>query len=253
MRSDSRVILVTGAASGIGAATAALLAADGALSICVDRDGDGLDRVVAGIEQAGGRARALPVDLASPVAGETLAAAAPTLDGLVHCAGIFRATPLDAYDAAAAESVLDVNFGSAIRTTVALLPALRRSSAPRVVLVSSVQALHAEAGSLAYGASKAALAAAARTMAVELAGDRILVNAVAPGFVDTPMARLPDGGTEYDTDHFRSVYLTGARLPLGRPAQPEEVATAVRFLLAPDTTYITGATLVVDGGLTATF
>jgi 3-oxoacyl-[acyl-carrier protein] reductase len=67
------------------------------------------------------------------------------------------------------------------------------------------------------------------------------------------MARLPDGGTEYDTPHFQRVYLEGGRLPLGRPGRPDEVATAIRFLLAPENTYITGHALVVDGGLTAAF
>jgi 3-oxoacyl-[acyl-carrier protein] reductase len=253
MRPAPRVLLVTGAGSGIGAATAALLAADGDELLCVDRDTDGLARTIGTIEDAGGAARSLPLDLADRDATVRAVAGIDRLDGLVHCAGIARPTPLEGFDAATADTVLDVNFGAAVRLTVALLPALRRSPAPRVVLVSSIHAQHAEAGSLAYSASKAALASAARTMALELAPEGVLVNAVAPGFVDTPMARLPDGGTEYGTAHFQRVYLEGGRLPLGRPGRPEEVAAAIRFLLAPENTYITGHALVVDGGLTAAF
>jgi NAD(P)-dependent dehydrogenase (short-subunit alcohol dehydrogenase family) len=225
----------------------------GAAVVGVDADEEGLERTVGAIVEGGGTASALVADLADGDSPERVAAAAPQLDGLVHCAGIARPTPIADLSRTTFDRVLDVNFAAAMRLIAALLPALRRSAAPRVVLVSSIQAEHAEAGSLAYGSSKAALNAAARTLAVELAPDGVLVNAVAPGFIDTPMARLEGGGTEYDTERFQRVYLEGGRLPLGRPGRPEEVAHAIAFLLAPDTTYITGHTLVVDGGLTATF
>lgn len=250
---DASTVLVTGAASGIGAATARTLAAVGATVVCVDVAPEGLDRTVRAITEAGGRARAQAADLGDEDAAVRIAADVSRLRGLVHCAGVARSTPIADLERTVFDRVLDVNFAAAVRLTAALLPALRRATAPRVVFVSSIQAEHAEAGSLAYGASKAALNAAARTLAVELAADGVLVNAVAPGFVDTPMARRAEGGTEYDTDRFRRLYLEGGRLPLGRPARPEEVAHAVAFLLAPENTYITGHTLVVDGGLTATF
>ena len=250
---NTSTVLVTGAASGIGAAAARMLAASGATVVCVDVAPGGLDRTVRSITEAGGRARPIAADLGEDEAAERIAADVPALDGLVHCAGISLATPIADLQRDVFDRVLDVNFTAAMRLTAALLPALRRSAAPRIVLVSSIQAAHAEAGSLAYGASKAALGAAARTLAVELAADGVLVNAVAPGFIDTPMARLPEGGTEYDTDRFQRLYVEGGRLPLGRPGRPDEVAGAIAFLLAPETTYITGHTLVVDGGLTATF
>lgn len=90
-------------------------------------------------------------------------------------------------------------------------------------------------------------------LAVDLAARGILVNAVAPGFVDTRMSKLPDGSSEYDTELFREVYIKHRKIPLGRPAQAEDIAGPVAFLCSDDAGYVTGQVLVVDGGLLATF
>jgi NAD(P)-dependent dehydrogenase (short-subunit alcohol dehydrogenase family) len=108
-------------------------------------------------------------------------------------------------------------------------------------------------GSLAYGASKGGLVNATRILACDLAPLGIRVNAVAPGFIDTPMARFPDGTSEHDTDWFRDIYIRWGRIPLRRPAPPEEVAGPILFLCSAAASYVTGHVLVVDGGLTATF
>lgn len=255
MADASPTALVTGAASGIGRAVARALAASGDTVVCVDRDAAGLATTRDLIERAGGAARAVTLDLTDAGAVAELVADA-ALDGLERvalCAGIYLPTPVDGFDVSDYRRVLDVNLTAGVTLLIALVPRLRRAAHPRVVTVSSIHERFAEAGSSAYAVSKAGLVAATRALAVELAPQGILVNSIAPGFIDTPMAVLPDGTTEHDSAAFRTVYVEHGKLPLGRPGTPEEVAAAARFLLSPENGYITGHVLVVDGGMTATF
>lgn len=255
MADASSTALVTGAASGIGRAVARSLAATGDTVVCVDRDQDGLRETVDLITSLGGAAVAVPLDLTDDAAVADLVASS-ALDGLERvalCAGIYLPTPVDGFSPTDYRRVLDVNLTAGVTLLVALVPRLRTSAHPRVVTVSSIHERFAEAGSSAYAISKAGLVAATRALAVELASEGILVNSIAPGFIDTPMAVLPDGTTEHETDAFRTVYVDHGKLPLGRPGTPEEVAAAARFLLSPENGYITGHVLVVDGGMTATF
>jgi len=122
----------------------------------------------------------------------------------------------------------------------------------RIVHVTSIHGSHAEDGSSAYAMAKAAIDQYCRALAVDLAPRGILVNAIAPGFVDTPMSVI-DGENELESDWFRANYVEGHHLPLRRAAQPEEVAGVAWFLTGPDSSYITGQVIVVDGGLTITF
>lgn len=250
-----RTALVTGAASGIGRAVARELAADGSTVVCVDVNTAGLDETVDLIDRADGTAVAVALDLTDDAAVAALVAN-PALDGLEQvalCAGIYLPTPADDFRRADYARVLDVNLTASVALLIALVPRLRASDHPRAVTVSSIHERFAEAGSSAYAISKAGLTAATRALAVELASEGILVNSIAPGFIETPMATLPDGTSEHDSEHFQTVYVQHRKLPLGRAGTPEEVAAAARFLLSPDNGYITGHVLVVDGGLTATF
>jgi 3-oxoacyl-[acyl-carrier protein] reductase len=256
MRRHECTTLVTGAARGIGAATAVRLAAAGCAVECLDQDPDGLRRTVAAIVASGGAAEAVTLDLGAE--GDVRAYLDDAdrrtpLERVALCAGVHAETPADAFDIAVHRRVLDVDLNGPAQLLTGLLPRLRRAEAPRVVVVSSIQAHRAEARSLAYGAAKAGVEALVRSLAVELGREGILVNAVAPGFVDTPMSRLADGTAEHETEDFRRIYLEGGRLPLGRPAAAEEIAHVIAFLLSRENTYITGHSLVVDGGLTAGF
>lgn len=254
MSTPEMTALVTGAASGIGAATATLLAAGDVRVFAVDRDAAKLKDVVSAIRSAGGSADAIVADLTNDGGVTAVLESTPErLDSVALCAGIYRPTVLDPLPTEAYREVMDVDVNTPVRLGAALIPRLRAASSGRLVFVSSIHATHAEKGSLAYGIAKAGLEAAVRAFAVELASSGILVNAVAPGFVMTQMSLLPDGTPEHESDHFRSLYIEGGRLPLRRSARPEEIASAIVFLLGPSNTYITGHALVVDGGLTATF
>ena len=256
----SRRALVTGAGSGIGRAIAARLCAEGVAVFCADRDSEGATRTAEDARRAGGQAEALTLDIADDAAVDGLAAAVTTsglpgagLDVLVNCAAVSDTTPTADLGLRDLRRVLDVNLVGTLAVTLALLPLLRASEAGRILMVSSIQGVAATTDTLAYAASKGGLLAATRALAADLADDGVLVNALAPGFVDTPMARLADGTTEYETDLFRDVYVRHGKVPLRRPARPEEIAEAALFLCSSRTTYLTGSVLTADGGLTAVF
>ena len=122
----------------------------------------------------------------------------------------------------------------------------------RIVNITSVHATVGEAGTLAYDSAKAGLEAATRTLAIELGPRGVLVNSVAPGFVRTRMS-VVDGVNELDSAWFRDIYQGHGKLPLRRAAEPDEIASAVSYLVSAGNTYVTGQRMVVDGGLTVTF
>ena len=243
LRPTDATILVTGAGAGIGAATARALAADGWLvAVGYGGNADGAAAIVAEIEEAGGRALAVGGDIGESGAGERLIAEAqdglgPVL-GLVNNAGV-RADNLalsltdDDWD-----RVIATNLTAAFRLTRAVLKGALRARYGRIVNVSSVVGLRANGGQANYAAAKAGLVGMTKTVAVEVARRNVTVNAVAPGFIDTPMtADLPRELLE--------------NVPARRPGLPEEVADAICFLASDRASYVTGSTLWVDGGMGA--
>lgn len=236
----ARTAVVTGGAHGIGAAVARRLVAHGA------------DVLILDIEQAEECAPTLRVDLADPDAvGEAGRRAVERLGGvdvLVNCAGIAYVAPLAELDLDRYHHLLAINLHAPVRLMRDLAPGMAARGTGRIVNVTSVHARQSEPGCLAYDVAKAGLEAATRTAAVDLASSGVLVNAVAPGFVATRMS-IVDGKDELDSDWFRTVYVEHAQLPLGRAARPDEIAGAVTWLADAANTYVTGQTLVVDGGL----
>ncbi len=252
------VALVTGGSSGIGRAVAEVLAAAGASVAVNSADADEARAVAEAIAASGGTAIPAVADVSRP---ESIAAAVDaavrefggTLDTLVACAGIQRYGNVADTDEATFDEVFAVNVKGVFFTAKSALPYLRRSARGAIVVVSSVQAYGSQARVAAYAASKGALNALARSMAIDEAPHGVRVNTVCPGSVDTPMLRWsaglfsdgsPDGIQQTVDDWGRSY-------PLGRVAEPREIAEVVSFLASPRASFMTGEDIRVDGGLLA--
>lgn len=253
-----RVAVVTGAARGIGAAIATRLARAGAAVVLADRDGDPLEVVASALRGEGLDALAHTVDITAEAGIVALAARLQQergrLDILVNNAAILDGTPIDALTRARFDEVQAVNQNGALWMTLGLLDLLRRSAHGRVVNIASIIGVRGMTDSLAYATAKGGVVNMTRSLAVDLAPDGILVNCVCPGFVDTRMALLPDGsGHEHETEWFKDIYIKHGRIPLRRPAQPEDIAAATSFFCGDDCRYVTGQILLVDGGVSATF
>ena len=243
-RNGDGCVLVTGASRGIGAAIARALAVDGRpVGVNYRSDREGAERTVASVEAAGGTALAVGADVSEPGAEQELFAELERRFGpvlvLVNNAGT-RADGLSPQlDDEAWQRVLETNLSAAFRTTRRALGPMIRARFGRIVNVASVVGgRRANPGQANYAASKAGLVALTKTVAAEVARRSITVNAVAPGFVETD---LTEGvGRE----------LLQA-VPARRAGTPEEVAACVRFLASEEASYVTGALLTVDGGLSA--
>jgi NAD(P)-dependent dehydrogenase (short-subunit alcohol dehydrogenase family) len=252
-RFDGCVAAVTGAASGIGRATARRLAAEGAHVVAIDRDGNGAEAVAAELRGDGRSAAALRVDLlddASVAAGAAeIIARHPALHALANCAGVVHVdgsqeNPFLDRGLAGWDLVFGVNVRGLAGFVHALVPALVAGGGA-VVNVSSEAAYRARAGRWIYDASKAALVSATRSMAAALAPEKVRVVGVAPGGTITEMHLNDHPDPEAARERMRAA--TGGNL-LGRLAEPEEIAAVIAFAASDDASFVTGTTLAVDGG-----
>lgn len=247
-----RKAVVTGASSGIGKATALRLASEG-YDICLNAIANG-DLEAVFRDLSSGHHLICPGDYSDPSVieeiTETIRSQWGRLDVLINNAGLFSAgDPVEA-ELEEWRRPLDLMLNGAILITRALVPLMR--SGGRVIHVTSIHGMRAEKGAAGYSMAKAAINQYCRALAVDLAFKGILVNAVAPGFISTPMS-VVNGVNELETEWFRSNYVVGHHLPLSRAGEPEEVAGVIHFLAGPDASYITGQVIAVDGGLTITF
>ena len=245
-----RIALVTGAASGIGAATAIRFAAEGAAVGLADRDEAGLARVAAKIAGAGGRALPLPLDLAQPGAPDravdAVVEAFGGLDVLVAAAGIIRRhTALETSDAEWDE-VLAVNLTAVFRCCRAAIPRIRERGGGAIVTVGSGWGLVAGPRSVSYAATKAAVVNLTRALAIDHGPEGIRVNCICPG--DTDTALLRDEFRQLGASALDGMAGSAAARPLRRVGAPEEIAASILYLASDEAAYVTGTTLVVDGG-----
>lgn len=244
---EGEVALITGAASGMGRATARLFADEGAKVAATDIDEAALAEVVREIEAAGGTARAWQLDVGRAGEGARVVTevvqAFGGLDILVNNAGISLPSRIDAddYEEAWGRS-FDVLLTGQVRLIRAALPFLRQSSAPRIVNIASTEGLGATAGGSPYTAAKHGVIGLTRSLAVELGKEAVTVNCICPGPIHTGMtAVIPE---EAKQEYARR------RTALRRYGDPEEVAQVTLSLVLPASSFVTGVALPVDGGLT---
>ena len=241
---SDQVAVITGGGQGIGRAVALVLASEGARVAIADVEPDRAEATAAELRAQGHGATGYAVDvvdLASVTAmTDAVLAEWGRIDILAAVAGIYPASPIAELSGDEWDRVMDVNVKGALFAVQACLPAMRGRGYGRIVLMSSITGpITGQAGFSHYGASKAAMLGLMRSVAVELATEGVTVNAVLPGNVRT------EGFAMIGPEHQRVML---AAIPMGRLAEPEDIGWAVRVLAAPESGYITGQTLVVDGG-----
>jgi NAD(P)-dependent dehydrogenase (short-subunit alcohol dehydrogenase family) len=243
-----KLVLVTGAGSGIGQSMSIAFAAAGADLVVTDLDEERCRGTLELAAVYGTRCRAHALDVTDPPAIEALARSlgeeVGDIDVLVNNAGMIIREPLDAVDAPRnAQRMMDVNYFGALNAIRAWLPALRRTRGS-VINIASGAALHGQRGAPGYSASKGALKLLTQSLAADFGGEGIRVNAIAPGVIETPMTEV----TRSDPKRLQGFM---ARIPMHRLGRPEEIAGPAVFLASDLASYVNGVVLSVDGGLTA--
>jgi NAD(P)-dependent dehydrogenase (short-subunit alcohol dehydrogenase family) len=251
-RIQGKACLVTGAASGIGLATAQRLAAEGGQVLCVDIDPAGAERCAAAIRESSGVAEAFAADVAErhAVSGAVTRCVDlyGAIDVLVNNAGVNLPGVFHEADDSVIDRTLAVNLKGQIYSCQAAIPHMLKAGSGSIINVSSVNGVVAEPYLSLYAASKGGVVMLSRGIALDYAKTGIRCNVVCPGWVDTPINHAHAallGGLEH-------VYATiDSFQPIGRPGTPEEIANLILFLASDEASFMTGSVLLIDGGMTA--
>ncbi len=250
MQLQGKRAIVTGAATGIGAVTARMFAQEGAGVVVADINEDAGQRTVEEIRERGGEARFVRTDVTKESDVEALikkgAEALGGLDVLFNNAGAQRSGPVTEFDQEQWDLLMAVNPRSCFFGVKHAVPVLRRAGGGSIINMASLAAVKGGAGLTAYSASKGAIVAFTKALAPELAPDNIRVNAVCPGWIDTPFNQPAIdfmGGREEQERIVKQI------VPLGRQGTPEEIAPIVVYLASDGSSYMTGQALVIDGGV----
>ena len=259
-RVAGRIALVSGAASGIGKATAALLAREGARVVATDVNEAGAGSTAENIARAGGEAIAVHLDVANEAQWKAAVQVAlekwGRLDILAACAGVSFLRPVTEMSLEEWRQVMAVNLDGVFLGAKHVARAMRSGYGGSIVIVSSASGIRAAAGASAYCTSKAAVRWLAKSLALELAeGEpKIRVNTVLPGGVKTPMWQSMDFWNDLMAQHGSEEKVwefLGQSSPMKRLAEPEEIAEAIVYLASDEAEFVTGAEIVIDGGFTA--
>lgn len=249
---NRRKVLITGAASGIGRSTAIRFAKEG-YDVCLnDLQSEKLRILLSELPEG----KHLILDGSYTEKGTILEGEKMiqqnwgTLDVLVNCAGVSEKTTPIEMDIDSWRMIFDCMVNGCVLISQLAVKFMNKGG--RIVHVTSIHGSRAEKFSSSYSMAKSAINQYCRSMALELADRNILVNAIAPGFVNTAMS-IKDDENELETQWFKDNYINGEHLPLRRAAEPEEIAGVAWFLAGKDASYITGQVIIVDGGLTITF
>lgn len=247
---DGRGAVVTGAGGGIGRACTVLLAEAGASIMAVDLPGEHLDQTVAVVRERGGQITAVAADVSDPADVDRVMAAtdglstAPGLAVLANVAGVVARLTIEDTSPEEFDRILNVNLRGTFLCCRAAVAAMREAGSASIVNVASSIVARAVPGYGAYAVSKGGIVALTKSLAVELASLGIRANAVAPGLTITPMTM---GGRTAE-ERRRFVAEASAAIPLGRVAEPEDIAYAVVYLVSDASSFVTGQTLYVNGG-----
>ncbi|WP_137926615.1 3-oxoacyl-ACP reductase FabG [Cupriavidus sp. 2SB] len=245
MKLAGKVAIITGAAQGIGAATARKFAQEGAIVVLCDLKQDAVGEVVAACREDGATAIGFGLDVANPAAVSDMVAEVVAqfgrVDILVNNAGITRDAKLQKMTTQQFDDVIDVNLRSVFHVTQAVVDGMVERGSGVILNASSVVGLYGNFGQTNYAAAKFGVIGFTKTWSRELGPKGIRVNAVAPGFIETPiLSTVPDEVLEKMRN----------QVPLRRLGKPEEIASIYAFLAGPDASYINGAVIEASGGMT---
>ncbi len=248
MRVQGKVALISGGARGIGAATAKLLAAEGAAVTVADvLEAEGR-ATEAAINEAGGRAAFMRLDVTDEANWQEVVDATVAkygrLDVVVNNAGISGRTSVEETPAQTWDRVMAVNGKGVFLGTKLAIPALRAAGGGSIINISSIYGIVGSEGSAPYHTSKGAVRIFTKSVAIQYAAEGIRVNSVHPGFVDSPMTESAHSIQEVHD-------LRVGRTPLGRMGTPEDIAAGILYLASDESSFVTGSELVIDGGMTA--
>ena len=248
MRVEGKVALISGGAGGIGAATAKLLAEEGAAVVIADILEDEGQATESSISEAGGRALFVNLDVTSEESWNNAVRSAVSsfgkLDILVNNAGVSHRAGVEETTSEAWDNVMDVNVKGVFLGTKAAIPEMRKAGGGSIINISSIYGLVGSVTSAAYHSSKGAVRIFNKSTAIQYASENIRANSVHPGFVDSPMTRA-----HHDNPNIHEERV--AKMPLGRMGEPEDIAAGILYLASDESSFVTGAELVIDGGMTA--
>jgi NAD(P)-dependent dehydrogenase (short-subunit alcohol dehydrogenase family) len=249
MQLEGKVAIITGAATGIGRATALLFAGEGASVVIADVNEDDAQRTVANIEDEGGSARFVQADVSEAEDVQALMERAAEemsgIDVIVNNAGAQRSGAVTEFEESEWDLLMRVNPRSCFLGAKYGVPHLRERGGGSIVNVSSLAGLKGGPGMTAYSASKGAIIAFTRALAEELAPDNIRANSVCPGWIDTP---FNEPAIEFMGGRAQQEEMVQQTVPLKRQGTPEEIAPGILYLASDASSYVTGQELVIDGG-----